>query len=252
MSKLVSSLQKAVVKSRRKAISRYVFDKFKGEVRYGPFKGLFLSGNANTSKGNLGAKVCGLYEQTLLNWLSNNGPYKDVVNFGAADGYFSIGLLISGTAERSICFESTEMGRKAIEENARMNGVSDSIIIRGVVDENVGSEIAACDVNLKEALILCDIEGSEFDVLTSKVLCDLEGITLVVELHDRLMPENLSLRQDLIARLPEKAKHEILKSTPANWQGIPEIEAMTDYDRALIAIDGRKILGEWLLVTYPD
>ncbi len=127
-----------------------------------------------------------------------------------------------------------------------------ALIIRNLIKVRPHPGCATSSVNLKEALILCDIEGSEFDVLTSKVLCDLEGITLVVELHDRLMPENLSLRQDLIARLPEKAKHEILKSTPANWQGIPEIEAMTDYDLALIAIDGRKILGEWLLVTYPD
>lgn len=33
--------------------------------------------------------------------------------------------------------------------------------------------------------------------------------------------------------------------------GIPVIEALSDNDRALVCSDGRKILGEWLIVNYP-
>lgn len=252
MSKLMASLEKAIVKQRRKRVSQEMFARFGGEVRYGPFAGLKLGGDANTSAGNLGAKVCGLYEQGLLRWIAANGPYRDVVNFGAADGYFSIGLLVAGLAERSICFEMTAEGRAAVERNAQANAVADRVIVRGIADDTAGAQLAEDGVDARGALVLCDIEGAEFSVLSDKVLADLKGATLIVELHDHLMPEGTALRAALIARLPKGARHEILRSPPADWTGIPEVEAMSDYDRALVSLDGRKVLGEWLIVTFPD
>lgn len=250
MARLMASLEKAIVKLRRKRVSRMMFDAFGGEVRYGPFTGLRLGGDANTSSGNLGAKVCGLYEQGLIQWIADNGPYRDVVNFGAADGYFSIGLLVAKLAERSICFEMTQSGRDAVKRNASANGVSEAVIIRGIADDTAGAQLSEDKVDPKGALVLCDIEGAEFSVLSEKVLSDLKGATLIVELHDRLMPEGTALRDALIARLPKGAKTQILTSPPADWRGIAEVEAMTDFDRALVSIDGRKVLGEWLIVTY--
>lgn len=77
-------------------------------------------------------------------------------------------------------------------------------------------------------------------------------ISKIVELHGKLMKNGENLRQELIERLPDAARHRVLRSSPPNWQGIPEIEEMTDFDRALASIDGRKLLGEWLIVTYDD
>ncbi|MCP5085898.1 MAG: hypothetical protein GY952_03705 [Rhodobacteraceae bacterium] len=250
MGSLLASMEKAATKLRRKRVSRQVFEAFGGMVRYGPFAGLKLGGDANTSSGNLGAKVCGLYEQTLLNRLKELGPFQDVVNFGAADGYFSIGLLIAGQAKRSICFEMTEQGQAAIARNAAENGVQDAVEIRGIADDKAGPQLRELGFDADGGLVLCDIEGAEFFVLSEIVLNDLKGAVLVVELHDRLLPEGLALREALIARLPEGANHEVLISGPPDWRGIPEIETMSDYDRALVSTDGRKVLGEWLIVSY--
>ncbi|MCP5073739.1 MAG: hypothetical protein GY947_10655 [Rhodobacteraceae bacterium] len=250
MGSVLASIEKAATKLRRKRVSRQVFEAFDGTVRYGPFAGLKLGGDANTSAGNLGAKVCGLYEQTLLRRLDDLGPFQDVVNFGAADGYFSIGLLIAGQAKRSICFEMTQKGRDAIAKNAQENDFESTVEIRGIADDTAGPQLRELGFDPAGGLVLCDIEGAEFFVLSEVVLNDIKGAVLVVELHDRLLPEGLALREALIARLPDGAKTEILTSGPPDWRGIPEIEAMTDYDRALVSSDGRKVLGEWLIVTY--
>ncbi len=250
MGSLLEAIQKAVVKLRRKRVSRGLFAAFGGHVKYGPFKGLKLGGDANTSAGNLGAKVCGIYEQTLLDRLRVLAPFNDVVNFGAADGYFSLGFLVAGMAKRSICFEMTQQGRDAITRNAIANGQAQAVEVLGIADDTAGPQLRDLGFKADGGLVLCDIEGAEFSVLSKTVLNDLRGATLVVELHDRLMPEGLALREALIARLPKGAHHEVLKSAPADWVGIPEIEAMTDNDRALVCSDGRKILGEWLIVTY--
>ena len=231
-------------------MSRKIFDENGGIVRFGPFTGLKLNGNANTSAGNLGAKTCGLYESEVIEQIARLGPFKDVVNFGAADGYFSLGLLVAGMAERSICFEMTEQGRAEIARNARENGLSDKVVVRGTVDDTVGSILAELNFDPTASLVLCDIEGAEFEVLTEKVLSGLKGATLIVELHDRLRPEGLPLRDALVARLPETANAFILKGAPPNWQDIPVIENLSDNDRALVCSDGRKVLGEWLIVTY--
>ncbi|MBT6191159.1 MAG: hypothetical protein HOI22_12970 [Tateyamaria sp.] len=60
------------------------------------------------------------------------------------------------------------------------------------------------------------------------------------------------MRQELIERLPDAARHRVLRSSPPNCQGIPEIEEMTDFDGALASVDGRKLLGGWLIVTCDD
>ena len=250
MGSILASIEKAAVKLSRKRVSRKLFATFNGEVRYGPFTGLKLGGDANTSAGVLGAKVAGVYEQALVRRIEQMGPFQDVVNFGAADGYFSIGLLVSGAAKRSICFEMTEQGRDAIGRNAQNNGFSQAVEVRGIADDTAGPQLHDLGFKAKGGLVVCDIEGAEFSVLSDTVLKDLVGATLVVELHDRLMPDGLKLREDLIARLPEGANHEILTSAPPDWRGIPEIEAMSDNDRALVCSDGRKVLGEWLIVTY--
>ncbi len=250
MGSLLASLEKAATKLRRKRISRQVFEAFGGEVRHGPFAGLKLGGDANTSSGNLGAKVCGIYEQVLLQRLQELGPFEDVVNFGAADGYFSIGLLQAGLAKRSICFEMTEQGRDAIARNAAENGHTQAVEIRGIADDSAGPQLRELGFQAASGLVLCEIEGAEFSVLSETVLDDIKGAVMVVELHDRLMPEGKALRAALIARLPKEAHHEILMSAPPDWRGIPEIEAMSDNDRALVCSDGRKVLGEWLIVTY--
>lgn len=250
MSKLMAALEKAFTKLRRKSVSIAIFNKYDGVVQRGPFKGLKINGNANTSRGTLGGKVLGVYEPEVMQEIVDLGPFEDVVNFGAADGYFSLGVLIGGLAKRSIAFEMTDKGRDAVKDNAVQNGVSEKVVICGIADDTVGSQLAELQYKPKTGLLLCDIEGAEFSVLSEKMLNDLKGTTIIIELHDRMMKEGLSLRKALIARLPKGAKHRILTSKPTQWVGITDIEAMSDNDRALICSEGRKVLGEWLIVTY--
>lgn len=250
MTKLIEALEVAFTKLRRKRISRRVFGKYNGVVQQGPFKGLKLSGNANTSSGNLGAKLFGLYEQEVLSELDKLGPFDDIVNVGAADGYFSLGTLVSGMAQRSICFEITETGRKELQNNADANKLADQVVILGAADENTHAKISKLGFNAEKGLVFCDIEGAEFDLFTDEFLNDFKGATLIIELHDRLMSEGTILREKLIGRLPDEANYTILKGQPKDWAGISDVEDMSDNDRALFCSDGRKVLGEWLIVTY--
>jgi len=161
MTKAMAALEKAFSKLRRKRISRQIFEQNAATVQHGPFKGLKLGGDAHTSSGNLGAKTCGLYEQGVIARIMELGPFDDVVNLGAADGYFSLGVLVAGVAKRSICFEMDEQGRAAIARNAQANGVADRVEIRGLADDSTGAILAEVGFEAGRGLVICDIEGAE-------------------------------------------------------------------------------------------
>jgi hypothetical protein len=252
MKKFFNIITKAAAKARRKMLANEIFERHKGEVQRGEFKGLLLDGSSNVSRGPLGLKILGLYENLVVEEIVVSAPFKDLINFGAADGYMSLGPLFAGFCQRSICFEMTQEGRHAVARNADLNKLTDKVEIRGIVDDSILIHLDELDISPKHALILCDIEGAEFDVLNSKVLNDLRGAKIIVELHDRIMEGGVALRNALIERLPDGARYRILRSGETlSYNSIEDLESLSDNDRALVLSDGRKVFGEWMVIDYP-
>lgn len=250
MSNLVESFEKAVVKLRRRRVSKNLFDRYGGEVQRGPFAGLKLDRRNSASKGQLGLKIFGLYESVVVEAIERFGPFGDLINIGACDGYFTLGLLKSGLAKRSICFETVWTRQRAIRRYAENNNLNDRVIVLGTADENIGIEIAKHDFEPSGSLMLCDIEGAEFDLLTTDFLNQLDGTTMIIELHDRIHSDSLQLRERLIDRIPAGYHHKILTWQPPNFNGIQDFEELSDNDRALATSEGRKSRGEWL-IAWP-
>lgn len=221
-------------------------------MQHGEYKGLLLDGSSNVSRGPLGLKILGFYEKPVVEEIIVSAPFKDLINFGAADGYMSLGPLFSGLCQRSICFEMTQKGRDAVARNAELNKLIDKVEIHGIVDDSILTHLDELGVSPNQTVILCDIEGAEFDVLNAKVLHDLRGAKIIVELHDRLMEGGVALRNALIKRLPDGARYRILRSGEAlSYNGIADLECLSDNDRALVLSDGRKVFGEWMVIDYP-
>lgn len=247
MSSLVESFEKAVVKLRRRRVSKTLFDRYDGEVQRGPFTGLKLDRQNSASKGQLGLKIFGLYESVVVEAIEKFGPFGDLINIGACDGYFTLGLLRSDLAKRSICFETVASRQRAIRRYAKNNDLDDRVIVMGTADQRIGERIAEYDFQPQGSLMICDIEGAEFDLLTTNFLNQLAGATMIIELHDRISGKSLQLREQLISRLPDNYEHEVLGWRPPNFTGIADIEELSDNDRALATSEGRKTRGEWLL-----
>lgn len=251
MGKLMDAITKAAAKQRRKMLANAIFARHGGVVQRGAYQGLRLDGGSNVSRGPLGLKILGLYEPPVVAVIEAAAPFRDLVNFGAADGYMSLGPLKAGFCQRSICFELTEQGRRAVGENAALNGLSDKVVVRGKADETVMDQLREIGVDPSRMVLLCDIEGAEFDVLSREVLADLRGATIIVELHDRIMTNGATLRDALIKRIPKGARHRILRADGMNYAGIEDLDTLNDNDRALVMSEGRKAIGEWLVIDYP-
>ena len=251
MSKILDAISKAIMKQRRKTLARSIFDRYDGVVQRGPYAGMKLGDRSNISQGPLGLKILGLYESLVVEKILAVKNFDDFINFGAADGYMALGPLFNASCKRAICFEMTEEGRNAVKRNAKINNILDGLIIKGKVDQNVIASLSELEINPSRSVVLCDIEGAEFEVLTKEVFTFLRGATLIVELHDKLIGNGYGLREKLLKNIPSDAyAHIISQKQASSFEGISDLEELNDSDRALVMSEGRKFFGEWLIVEY--
>lgn len=248
MLKFLEALERAVVKLRRKRLANEIFHQYDGIIQYGTFAGTRFSGKANVSQGAHALKIFGLYElpviQTLVDWC----PAQTLVNIGAGDGYYSVGMLKAGLVQQSICFEMTEAGRQAVKRNAELNGVESQISVHGTADvESLNQVLRDSSIDLKETIILCDIEGAEFSLFNAEIISLLQGSKLVIELHEwNAQTENC---EQMMKQFHQSFSTTVMTDQARAWQGIRELETLHGIDRALVTSEGRKYLGEWLVVT---
>jgi len=231
--------------SRRVALARELSELLTGTVRYGPFKGLKLTRDSWWSGAEQASMLFGLYEKEVLESLTRVPPrYSTFIDCGAADGYYGVGVLVSGRFEKSYCFETSRAGQTVIRKNAERNGVSDRVVIKGTANKEFYKEILSDD--LRNCVLLIDIEGGEFDLLDKSTFKIFERSIIFVELHEWLLPDG----QERLRLLRESAAstHCISELTTGarDLSRFVELKNLSDTDRWLICSEGRGRLMTWL------
>ena len=103
----------------------------KGIVRGGPFAGMNYI--HDTIGGGYVPKLLGIYERELhlvIRSFAAVGIHR-VINVGAADGYYAVGLSRMSPDLRVVAFEMEQRGREFLRAMAERNGVLSRIEIRG-------------------------------------------------------------------------------------------------------------------------
>lgn len=216
-------------------------------VSGGPFAGLRYTRRA--AVGQILAKLIGSYEEELhgaLEDLLRSGP-RTVVNIGSAEGYYAVGVARALPGALVHAFEAEPGLRALCEELARENGVAHRIVLHGTC-----TATALAQVPQPGDLVICDCEGFETQVLRPDVAPWLRQASLLVELHDALVPgttEALSARfavthdVRLIAEGPrDPARHPALSGLTA-WE---TQEALDEHRRDR---EGRPLLMQWAVLT---
>jgi hypothetical protein len=156
-----------------------------GKVRAGPFAGMLYG------QGSFGScyipKVLGIYERECydaIEWACALKP-AIIVDVGAAEGYYAVGLCRRNPQASVIAFEMEEQGRKLLQELVTLNGCQGRLQIRGTCDP------AALNAALGDAspsLVVCDCEGNENTILNPEAVPALRRAMIFVELHDVFEP----------------------------------------------------------------
>jgi precorrin-6B methylase 2 len=247
MKSITKTLYRAIAKLYRKILARKIFDMYQGTIQRGPFSGLKYDGKSNISEAAHGLKIFGLYEEPVLSYLLSIPNKNTFIDIGAGDGYYPVGLTFSHAFKRAICFEMTEKGRKAIERNSKLNNVQDLVEIHGAATSNLASELKAMHIPFEKTVLLMDIEGYEFELLSTELLSAIKGAHLIIELHDGPASTDGS-RSNLIANLENGGwTTHIIKDRSSDWSAVDSLKEWHDLDRALLFSAGRKLIGEWLI-----
>lgn len=236
------------IQKRRLQLSAMLNERFSATVRYGPFKGLQLSKEIWWGKTDRAGMLLGLYEQEVLNSVKKAATTRrcSFIELGAADGYYGVGVLVSGMFDRSYCYEISEAGRETIARNATLNGVEARVEVRGEADPLFYAQLP--ETVPENCVLLVDIEGAEFDILTAEVMRRFSKSVIIVELHDHFFVDGAARLERLRSDAEQVFDIEELTTTSRNLSEFPEVKAFSDTDRWLICSEGRRAMPHWYVM----
>jgi hypothetical protein len=150
------------------------------QVSGGPFAGLRYPDASATS---LVPKLLGAYERELHGAIERaiRDEPELIVNVGAADGYYAVGLARRCPGATVHAFEADPRARELLARVAAANGVA--ITIEGTAELDHLRRLPA-----GRTLAVIDCEGCEATLLDPEEVPLLRTATIIAELHDFAVP----------------------------------------------------------------
>jgi len=225
------------------AIRRYFGDDW--AVRHGPFAGMKYPPRV-VSGSLLSPKIIGSYESPLHRWIEEAvaAKYQAIVNIGCAEGYYSVGLARRCGEAQIYAYDIDERARANSLSLARLNGVNERI--------HIGGTCTIEELNLRvvgRALVFCDIEGGELDLLRPDLVPGLTNTDLIVETHDDHRP---GLTQTLLGRFRQSHRAELVYHCAKSAREFPVLARVPASEHALLLEEGRPRDQCWIrLVANP-
>ena len=154
-------------------------------VAAGPFKGMIYVTQSSGSA--LLPKIFGTYELKLAPLIENCccQAFDTIIDIGAAEGYYGVGMALRNPCTRIICFEPYPPARYLLHKLSRLNGVHNRIQLKSLCTTD--SLIQAL-VGAKSPFILSDCEGAEDELLVPDRVPALRYSSILVEVHEKQRP----------------------------------------------------------------
>lgn len=156
-----------------------------GKVISGPFAGMRYIENSVGSA--YMPKILGTYELELHSIIQDlcSERFTLIIDVGAAEGYYAVGMAMRNLSTRIIAFETEPEGQDLLKKMAQLNNVVDRITIAGTCDisslENVLNFQDKC-------LLIMDVEGAEKELLNPEIIPKISNCEILLELHECICP----------------------------------------------------------------
>jgi hypothetical protein len=128
-------------------------------------------------------KLLGVYERELHPIVEaiSRIDADCIIDIGAAEGYYAVGLALHNPQTKVVAFEQTPKGQALVREMASQNRVADRVRILGRCEPgDLNAELA----HAKRAVVVCDVEGYETTLLDLMAVPALAAAWVLVELHE--------------------------------------------------------------------
>lgn len=166
---------------KEKLVFSWIFLKSKMQVLSGPFHGMnYVPQSAGSA---YFPKLLGIYEKELekiIEGVIKRGP-EAIVDAGAAEGYFAVGLATRCPEARIVACDMDFRACYFLQMLAEMNHVRDRVEVhcKPCTCEDLANALAGSS----RPFLLMDVEGAEESLLDPDVVPSLLGTEILVELH---------------------------------------------------------------------
>lgn len=211
-------------------------------VQNGPFAGMVLPRSASWGDGETLPKLLGAYEAELHQVIYKAVAASPdlVINVGAAEGYYAIGLARLLPQALTIAYDADPEAGKLCAAAADQNGVADRVVVRGTCLPGLLEHDLA---DAARPLVICDCEGYEQALIDPDAVPALRRATLIVETHDFIVP---GLTELLIARLAPTHVVSVGREGGRNPNEHPFLQGLHSIDRWLTMCEYRPETMQWL------
>jgi hypothetical protein len=180
------------VQQRIRRINRAYYERLDGCIVKGIFKGVSLKADQSSRKkigwwdhssNNFIAKTTGEYEKEILNYLKGK-KFDLFVNIGCADGYYLAGVYSASISKHVIGFEMNKNIRNIARQVLINSGVHNVLIFPKATAKSISSVLSKIKPSGNN-LMLIDIEGDEFNLLSQEILKLLAryNFKIIIEIH---------------------------------------------------------------------
>jgi hypothetical protein len=136
----------------------------------------------------LAPKLLGTYERELHSTVERiiATPYDVVLDVGAAEGYYAVGLALRMPTTIVHAYDINSIALGTLRELALRNGVAARVAIGHECDHKTIQRLAT-----HRAMLICDIEGDEASLLDPSRAPALSRTDILVEVHDGPMSNEI-------------------------------------------------------------
>ena len=217
-------------------------------VLQGPFSGMNYLPRAYYSE--ILPKLVGTYECELISAIETicQSSCDCIVDIGAAEGYYAVGMALRNPSARIVAFELNSSGRFFLHRLAARNRVSNRVTIKG---ECTVESLRSAMADARRPALICDCEGAEDTLLRPDQVEPLARSLIIVETHDGLATAGGVLR-GITDRLHERflPTHEIevIASRPRSREELPHGCSVLTDEEAVEALNEGRPWAQWLFL----
>jgi hypothetical protein len=230
--------------NRRAHMNRYVKECFGRRVIDGLFSGVALSDLEGFENTDFSAKILGYYEaevQTILG-LCRDVPYSKIINVGAAEGFYAVGLAAIFPQAKVVAFEMDPGTIPFLTDAIRANQFESRIRIEGECGiESLNRECAG-----EFPLIVMDCEGGEETLIPGLLPENAKAAHFLIEIHDR---DGTDVYEDLARCLAPTHLTVYFVQGARDPNKYPQLRRWSEIDRWLAVSEFRGQTFRWMLAV---
>jgi hypothetical protein len=226
-------------------VKRVLVERYGRQVQMGPFAGMRYGDDVVCSA--YLAKLVGSYEEELHDVIRQVilRRYEAVLDVGCAEGYYAVGLAVRIPTARVYAYDTDDEARWYCNGLARMNGVAGRVTVRGACDHQELENLCS-----RDALVICDCEGFEDELLDPDRAPSLLHADIIVELHEFIRP---GVTAKVLNRFAASHSVRLFDTRSRDVENYPLLKAVAEEDRPWAVREGRPAAMQWAyLISKTD